>query len=180
MKQYNIIYADPPWQCRMSGGYDGRSGERHYTTMTIDDIAGLPVSDLAAKDAVLFLWTTHFALADALRVMTAWGFEYKTLAFNWVKKTKHGKLAFGIGTWTRSGSELCLLGVRGNIKRDSGSVREVIVTPLQRHSAKPPEVRERIVELMGDLPRIELFAREKAEGWDVWGDETPSTRQTLL
>lgn len=109
-------------------------------------------------------------LKEALDVIEAWGFTYKTVAFNWVKQNKNGAgLFMGLGNWTRSNSEICLLAVKGKPKRVSASVHSVILSPLQQHSQKPGEARDRIVELMGDLPRIELFARETAPGWDSWG-----------
>ena len=114
-------------------------------------------------------------LREALEVIEAWGFTYKTVAFNWVKQNKTGAgLFWGLGNWTRSNSEICLLAVKGKPKRMSASVHSVILSPVQQHSRKPAETRDRIVELMGDLPRIELFAREAAPGWDAWGDEAPA------
>lgn len=114
-------------------------------------------------------------LKEALDVIEAWGFTYKTVAFNWVKQNKNGAgLFMGLGNWTRSNSEICLLAVKGKPKRVSASVHSVILSPLQQHSQKPGEARDRIVELMGDLPRIELFARETAPGWDSWGNEVPA------
>lgn len=114
-------------------------------------------------------------LREALDVIEAWGFSYKTVAFNWVKQNRNGTGIFmGLGNWTRSNSEICLLATKGKPKRISGSVRSVVLSPLQQHSRKPAEIRDRIVELMGDLPRIELFAREAAPGWDVWGNEAPT------
>lgn len=113
-------------------------------------------------------------LKEALEVIEAWGFTYKTVAFNWVKQNKSGVgLFMGLGNWTRSNSEICLLAVKGKPKRVSAGVHSIILSPLQRHSRKPDETRDRIVELMGDLPRIELFARETAPGWDSWGNEVP-------
>lgn len=114
-------------------------------------------------------------LKEALDVIEAWGFTYKTVAFNWVKQNKNGAgLFMGLGNWTRSNSEICLLAVKGKPKRVSASVHSVILSPLQQHSQKPGEARDRIVELMGDLPRIELFVRETAPGWDSWGNEVPA------
>lgn len=121
------------------------------------------------------MWATFPMLREALDVIEAWGFSYKTVAFNWVKQNRNGTGIFmGLGNWTRSNSEICLLATKGKPKRISGSVRSVVLSPLQQHSRKPAEIRDRIVELMGDLPRIELFAREAAPGWDVWGNEAPT------
>ena len=104
------------------------------------------------------------------------GICYKTVAFVWIKQNKSGKgYFFGLGYWTRSNAEICLLAVRGKPKRISKKVFQLIVSPLQEHSKKPEEARKRIVELMGDLPRIELFARRQSVGWDVWGNEVESS-----
>ena len=120
------------------------------------------------------MWATFPMLREALDVIEAWGFTYKSIAFNWVKQNKSGVgLFMGLGNWTRSNSEICLLAVKGKPKRVSAGVHSVILSPIQQHSRKPAEARDRIVELMGDLPRIELFAREAAPGWDAWGDEAP-------
>ena len=121
------------------------------------------------------MWATFPMLKEALEVIEAWGFTYKTIAFNWVKQNKSGEgLFMGLGNWTRSNSEICLLAVKGKPKRASAGIRSVVLSPLQKHSQKPAEIRDRIVELMGDLPRIELFARETAPGWDAWGNEVPA------
>jgi N6-adenosine-specific RNA methylase IME4 len=174
--KYGIILADPAWAYRVwSKKGLGRSAANHYPTMQIKDICALPVAGLAAKDCALFLWATFPQLKDAFTVLDAWEFTYKTVAFVWVKQNKVSPGYFvGYGYWTRANAELCLLATRGHPARVSKSVRQIIDTPRGRHSAKPVAVRERIVELMGDLPRIELFARERAEGWHVWGNEVDS------
>lgn len=173
MKKYKIIYADPPWryeQRNVSG-----AAEKHYPTMSAEELCALPVSDIADTDAVLFLWATFPQLPSALRVIRAWGFSYKTAAFLWIKTyRKSGKAVFGLGFWTRSCAEVCLLAVKGHPKRKNASVRQLLISPLEAHSKKPDETRERIVALCGDEPRIELFARQVAPGWDVWGNEVPS------
>lgn len=173
-KKYNIIYADPPWKYDMSKGQG--VAENYYRTMSIQEICNLPISEITEKDAVLFLWVTFPQLPEAFKVMKAWGFSYKTAAFVWVKQNKSGKgFFFGLGYWTRSNAEICLLGVKGHPKRISNKVFQLIVSPLERHSKKPDEARRRIVELMGDLPRIELFARQETPGWDIWGNEVTSS-----
>jgi site-specific DNA-methyltransferase (adenine-specific) len=181
VRKYSIIYADPPWQFK---NYSDRWHEKHpeskwvgrqYGLMSLADVCSLPVEQIAADDCVLMLWSTMPHLPDALKVIAAWGFTYKTVAFTWVKQNKSGNGTFtGMGFWTRSNAEVCLLATRGRPKRLSKSVRQVIISPVQRHSQKPAEVRQRIFELMGDLPRIELFARERVAGWDAWGDEVKS------
>lgn len=113
-------------------------------------------------------------LPEALETIKAWGFTYKTVAFCWAKTTKEGKAAAGMGYWTRSGAELCLLATKGKPKRVSKAVRQVVLAQRGEHSAKPPEVRDRIVQLMGDVPRIELFARDRCLGWHSWGNEVES------
>ena len=143
--------------------------------MSADDICSLPVADIAEDNSVLFLWVTFPNLQESFRVIKAWGFEYRTVAFVWVKRNKKAINWFmGLGYWTRANAEICLLAVKGKPKRVSKSVRQIIDSPIERHSKKPDETRERIVELMGDLPRIELFARQKTDGWNVWGNEVES------
>jgi N6-adenosine-specific RNA methylase IME4 len=172
-KKYQIVYADPPWSFnfqRRKGLSDEAKG-RLYPTMNGQDIINLPVKELAADNAVLFLWVMNSELPLAFDVIKGWGFSYKTVAFTWVKTTVNGKYCFGGGNWTRSNPELCLLATKGKPKRNSASVRELVVSERRQHSRKPDEIRQSIVELCGDLPRIELFARQKTDGWDVWGNE---------
>ena len=178
MKKYNIIYADPPWSYkdkrdkhpRMCGG-----AISHYNTMSIEQIKSLPIKELAADNCMLFLWVTFPNLQEGLDVIKACGFTYKTLGFSWIKTNKNnGKPFFGIGYYTKSNCEVCLIGVKGKPIKVSNSVSSVIISPRQEHSKKPDQIRDKIVELCGDVPRIELFARQKAEGWDVWGNEVKS------
>lgn len=172
-KKYKIIYADPPWQYRVySKKGQGRSAENHYHTMNIKDIMALPVDKIADKDCILFLWITFPCLKEGIEVMERWGFKYKTCGFNWVKRNKKKNTYFmGLGFWTRSNSEVCLIGTKGQPKRVSKSVPQICDARIMEHSKKPAEIRERIVELCGELPRIELFARDKVKGWDSLGDE---------
>lgn len=172
-KKYKIIYADPPWQYRVySKKGQGRSAENHYHTMNIKDIMALPVDKIADKDCILFLWITFPCLKEGIEVMERWGFKYKTCGFNWVKRNKKKNTYFmGLGFWTRSNSEVCLIGTKGQPKRVSKSVSQICDARIMEHSRKPAEIRERIVELCGELPRIELFARDKVKGWDSLGDE---------
>lgn len=175
MKKYNIIYADPPWfyndrrnkHTRFCGG-----AEAHYKTMKVEDIKNLAVKDLAADNCMLFLWVTFPNLQEGLDVIKAWGFKYKTLGFSWIKTNKkNGKPFFGIGYYTKSNCEVCLIGVKGKPIKNSDSVSSVIISHREEHSKKPEEARKRIVQLCGDLPRIELFARQRVDGWDSWGNE---------
>lgn len=175
-KKYGVIYADPPWRYKVySKKGMGRSAESHYPTMRFEDIKALPVADLADKDCALFLWVTFPCLLEGFEVLKAWGFTYKTVAFVWVKQNrKADSLFWGMGYWTRSNVEICLLGTRGRPKRADAGVHQVVISPVEEHSRKPQEVHNRIIRLMGDVPRIELFARRKTEGFDVWGNEVES------
>ena len=169
-KKYAVIYADPPWGYRNRG--TRAAAEKHYRTMSIGDIKALPVADIAAEDCVLFLWATFPMLPEAMETIKAWGFRYKTVAFVWAKQNRRSPGWFwGLGNWTRSNAEVCLLATKGRPERVSASVHSLICAPVGEHSAKPKEARERIEALMGDVPRIELFARERVSGWDCWGDE---------
>ena len=161
MKKYNIIYADPPWRYKVYSKKGlGRSAESHYPTMELEDIRALPVGTLAADDCVLFLWTTIPLLHDCFSVMRAWGFSYKTVAFVWIKQNrKSDSLFWGMGHWTRANAEFCMLATKGHPKRRSAGVHQVILSHIEEHSKKPEEARRRIVELMGDLPRIEHQGR---------------------
>ncbi|KKL93358.1 hypothetical protein LCGC14_1875440, partial [marine sediment metagenome] len=124
---------------------------------------------------ILFIWTTSPKLNEVFSVIDAWGFEYKTKGFCWIKKNKKANTLFwGMGRWTRANSEDCLIATKGKPLRKSASIHQIIEAPIREHSRKPDETRDRIVELVGDLPRIELFAREKTPGWDVWGNEVES------
>lgn len=173
MKKYSIIYADPPWQYKVYSKKGlGRSAESHYPTMELEDIQALPVGELADTDCILFMWTTIPLLKDCFSVMKAWGFEYKTVAFVWIKQNrKSDSLFWGMGHWTRANAEFCMLATKGRPKRKSAGVHQVIISHIEEHSKKPDIVRHKIIELVGDLPRVELFAREKADGWDAWGNE---------
>jgi len=181
MKKYQIIYADPPWPFRNYSDkwHEAHSESRwvgkHYNTMTLDDICVLPIAELSADDCCLFLWSTSPTLKYALRVIEEWGFTYKTKAFCWAKTNGNRDSFFtGMGFWTRANTEDCLLATRGHPKRIDRSVRQLLISPRLGHSQKPPETRDRIVQLMGDLPRVDLFARRKVEGWHCWGNEVES------
>lgn len=170
--KYQIIYADPPWKYSDTRKNKPAYGGITYPTMKTDDIAALPVQNIADKDCVLFLWATMPMLPDALKVMKAWGFKYKTCAFNWVKTNpKSGTYAVMLGQWTMGSTEICLLGVKGHPKRICKNIKQLVVEPKTGHSKKPGEVRDRIVALMGELPRVELFARDCAPGWDCIGND---------
>ena len=175
MKKYKIIYADPPWDSNSQFGRDKNKGnEQHYPLMMLADIKNLPIKELADNNCVLFLWVVDTQLFEAKEVIEAWGFTYKTVAFTWAKLTVTGKDHFGVGMWTRKNPEMCLLATKGKPKRVSASVRQLQHHLKREHSRKPDEIRNEIVNLCGDLPRLEMFSRQKTEGWDVWGKEVES------
>jgi site-specific DNA-methyltransferase (adenine-specific) len=146
--KYAIIYADPPWRYQ-DRGCNG-AAEHHYPTAKIDDISVLPVERIAADNCVLFMWATYPLMPDALKLIAAWGFAYKTIGFQWLKQNKCGKgWFFGLGRWTRGNTEPCLIATKGKPQRASAAVSQIIEYPIGRHSAKPPIVRDKIMELMG-------------------------------
>jgi len=175
-KKYNIIYADPPWS--YNGKLPQRAKEQHYPVMPIKDICSIPVKDITADDSILFMWATFPLLQEGLDVIKSWGFTYKTCAFTFVKKNKKSdSLFWGMGGWTRSNAEICLLATKGKPKRVSAGVHqvigdEVIYEPIREHSRKPDCVRDRIIKLCGDLPRLEMFSRTVTPGWDIWGNQS--------
>lgn len=171
-KKYDVILADPPWKYRnWSKRGEGKSAACHYDTMAVDDIMRLPVGNIAAKDSVLFMWATFPLLPQAFAVMRAWGFDYKT-GGAWAKKTKNGKDAFGTGYIFRSAAELFLVGTRGHVSPLNRKTRNIINAVAREHSRKPDEQYELIENLFPGTNRIELFARQHREGWDVFGNET--------
>ena len=178
-KVYNIIYADPPWDYVNKLPSSGKG--QHYNMMPTQAIMQLPVRDLSANDCVLFMWATFPKLQDGLDVIKAWGFDYKTCAFVWVKKNKNeGTPFWGMGSWTRSNAELCLLATKGNIKRKRKDIHQLIYRPIEVHSKKPPETRTLITKLVGDLPRVELFSRDAPMGWDYFGNEVNDGRLSTV
>ena len=175
MKKYQIIYADPPWKYQDKSKSHGGGAESHYPVMSIKDICDLPVGDMAKKDSVLLMWTTYPQLEVAFQVIKSWGFKYKTCAFTWVKINKGGSIYMGMGRHTRANAEICLLATRGKgVGRENASIYNTQLHNRTRHSEKPAAFREQIELLYGDKTRIELFARQKTEGWDVWGNEVES------
>lgn len=190
-RHFGAILADPPWQYRtfsrreetVTRGKRWGLAESQYPTMSIEDICAMPVRQLAADNCVLFLWVTWPNLVDSLRVIESWGFEYKTCAFDWMK-AHAGQLEMfrddivaymGLGYWTRSNTEPCLLAVRGKPKRLRADVRMGIIAPRRQHSRKPDGVHERIEQLVTG-PYLELFARTERPGWRCWGNETDKFR----
>jgi len=171
-KKYSIIYADPAWSY-WAGGL--KNASRHYQCMEINEIKNLPVNQVANENSVLCMWATYPILPEALQVVKAWGFEYSTVLFTWVKRNKITNSWFwGCGNYTRANAEIVVLGKKGKgLQRKSKKVHQIIDSPVDQkfHSRKPDIVRSRIIELFGDVSRIELFARTKVHGWDVWGND---------
>lgn len=151
--------------------------------MTINDLRGLPVPDVAAKNAVLLMWAIDPLLPEAIALGTHWGFRYKTVGFYWVKRRRvtskrgrsmlhpdHREFPMSTGYWTRANPEPCLLFTRGKPKRLSASVRKLIIAPRREHSRKPDEQYDRI-EALCEGPRLEMFARQSQPGWSSWGNQ---------
>ena len=174
-RKYGVIYADPPWSFRnWSAKGTGRNAISHYDCLDFAALSSLRIADLAANDCALFLWATDLLLPRAFELIQAWGFEYKTVAFYWVKlntAAKHNADYFtGLGYWTRANPEQCLLATRGKPSRQAKDVRRLVVEKRREHSRKPDCVRERIERLVAG-PYLELFARETKPGWDCWGNQ---------
>jgi len=184
MKKYQIIYADPPWsygskQPFRSDGVRFHSLDKEYKTMNIKDICDLNVKSLTEKDAAIFMWSTDSHIKEAITCMEAWGFKYVTIAFIWEKVTCKGNLVANLGAWTMKNYEICLFGTKGAMQKhkEVNNIYQKVKAERTKHSKKPEQVRKNIELLFGDLPRIELFARKKTEGWDVWGNEVESDIQ---
>ncbi|MFN4098177.1 MAG: MT-A70 family methyltransferase [Pararhodobacter sp.] len=181
---FQVIYADPPWRFRSwSDLGEGKSASQHYPVMDIDALCRLPIREMAAKDAVLFVRVVQPMLPEALRLIEAWGFSYKTVAFCWVKLkgvAEQDRLFYavedvrlGMGYHTRAGMEQCWLATRGNgYERLSRREAQVCFEGVREHSRKPDQIAQSIVSLTGDVPRIELFARTRRPGWEAWGNQT--------
>ena len=190
-KKYNIIYADPPWtfvgwakETKEGKKRGDKSPSNHYKVQSMEWIKKLPVQEISENNCILFLWVTFPVLKEAFSVIDSWGFNYSTCGFVWVKTNKNfavNQTSFlpedsfntftGLGYWTRANAEICLIAKKGTIERQSRSVHQLVYDPIREHSHKPDCVRDRIVELCGDLPRIELFARQSVKGWDNWGNQ---------
>lgn len=195
---YNIIYADPPWSYTRTignGTIRRADGQSHYPTMSVDSLRqiGYHVQRISRKNSALLLWATLPNLPAAIQIMEAWGFKYKTCWCTWVKTNKAGnKPFFGVGYYTRSNAELCLLGVKGRIAsfknlvedevRDGNpnAMSSICIEPPRQHSRKPSIVRDNIVTFFGDVPRIELFAREQSPGWSVLGNQSDKYNEQEL
>ena len=171
--KFAAILADPPWEF-VTYSDKGQDRSPEYPTMSTDEICALPIGELAAKDAVLFLWGLSHMVPDALAVIDAWGFEIKTRAFVWVKrKRKGGGLFVSKGFWTRHGTEDCWLATRGAPKRRARDVDEVVAAPIHLESSRKPAEVQRGIERLVAGPYVELFARRPRAGWTVWGNQVP-------
>jgi N6-adenosine-specific RNA methylase IME4 len=176
----DVLYIDPPWNfLTRSDKGKGKSPEAngHYPVMSLNDIKKMEVQSIMADDAIVFLWTTGPFLEKSLEVLKAWGLTYKTMGFSWLKLNKKSPgLFMGGGYHTRSNGEFCLLASRGKgVKRVNASVRMAILEPVGEHSAKPLRIKDDIRKLYGhDKTYLELFARERTDGWHVWGADAPS------
>lgn len=177
---YNILHVDPPWGFdNWSEKGEGRNPNQHYNTMGWEEIAALPVGQLARGDCACFLWCVDPLLDKAFDVLRAWGFRYTTVAFTWAKQSSTGAAwHMGTGYYTRANPEICLLGMMGSLPRRDAGVRQLIVEPIREHSQKPDRIADDIVRLFGDLPRAELFARTRRAGWDAWGNEVDKFEET--
>ncbi len=169
MKKYQIIYADPPWryQNKKTGGSMKSGADAQYSTMSTQEICDLPVQDIAHKNSVLFLWATVPLLPEAFKVLDAWGYKYKTM-LTWRKI-----MSLGMGFWFRGQTEHLLLGVKGKVNAFRIQKANFIQCKAGAHSTKPIEFRI-LIDLVDLNPKIELFARQKTPGWDVWGNEVES------
>jgi N6-adenosine-specific RNA methylase IME4 len=180
-QRYDVILADPPWEYDDKALAGKRGAGCKYDLMSDEQLEGLPVGQLAAPDCALLVWATMPKLRNALALIHRWGFEYRTVAFTWVKLNASGIGYFtGMGHWTRANAELCLLGIRGAPARCDAGVSQIVAARIRQHSRKPDEVYTKIERLFGDVRRIELFARHRREGWDGSGNEIPEEKQRVL
>jgi N6-adenosine-specific RNA methylase IME4 len=181
---FATILADPPWSFLTYGKKrttPHRGADDHYSTMTAEDLRALDVGGVAMKDAALLMWVVDSHLDEAIELGRAWGFEFKTVAFVWLKCTEASRqmtfsgrdvtYRIGMGYWTRKQAELCLLFTRGKPRRVGKGVRQVIEAPRRQHSRKPDETYQRVEALLGG-PYLELFARQAQPGWSAWGNQT--------
>lgn len=170
---YRLIYADPAWAFdNWSEKGEDRNANQHYPTMTVDEIAALPVGHLASDSCALAMWVTDPLLDRAIEAMKIWGFRFTTVLFTWTKEKPSGAEHIGTGYYTRANPEMCLLGMMGSMPVRDHGVRQWRHSPVREHSRKPDEFVDDLVRLFGDVPRVELFARTARPGWDVWGNQT--------
>ena len=168
---FGLVMADFPWRFNTWSleGKKHKSPERHYKTMPLAQIRALPIGHLGARDCIYWIWGTHPMLPEQIGCLAPWGLKYVTSGV-WVKRTRHGKLAFGTGYRLRSASEPFIIATNGN-PDTARNVRTVIEGPLREHSRKPEEAFAAAEQMVGDVPKLELFGRKSRPGWSVWGDE---------
>lgn len=175
--KYNVVYIDPPWSFGskqyQDGGRDLVNINEIYNTMSIQEIKDMGVDQIVADDSVCFMWVTDSHLKEGIEIMEHWGFKYKTIGFVWVKKYASGETCVNVAPYTLKSTEICILGTKGSVLKlkKSNKVRQLVEAERREHSRKPDEIRERIVELYGDVPKIEIFARTQYDGWDAYGNE---------
>jgi len=180
MKKYEIIYADPPWdykgQKQHSKVAATGGAASHYNTTTTANLKDIPVADVAADNSLMFMWSSSPHLDQAIELMTAWGFQYKTIAFCWDKQITVP------GYYTLSQVEVCLVGKKGKIPTPRGArnVRQFLSEKRTAHSKKPDEIRSRIEAMFPTQNKVELFARQASPGWDVWGNEVQISPDTKI
>lgn len=177
--KYNVIYCDVPWTYGSKSAINNSTGNtivplsEHYKSLSTKEVKELPINEISADDCACFFWVTDSHLKEGIEVLEKWGFKYTTIAFNWIKKTVNGNTCVNVAPWTLKSSEICLLGTKGTLTKykKNNSVMQLVEAERTTHSKKPDEVRKRIETLFGDIPRIELFARDKnIPGWDAIGD----------
>lgn len=179
MKKYDLIYTDPAWSYNKKVGQG--IADDIYNTMDLEDIKKLPVFEMLKDNAVVYMWATFPMLKEAFEVIKAWGLEYVTVGFNWIKLNDNGTPFFGIGHHTKSNGEICLLLRKGNgLKVRDNTISQVIMTKKDKHSKKPSVCYTYLERLYGDISRIEMFARHKRQGWDTWGNQVPKETQVIL
>lgn len=174
-KKYGVILADPPWsyyKWDKNTGPNGRTAAKHYNTMTVEEICKLPIGDLADDNCALFLWSVWPDIFRAQEVIEAWGFRYATIAWLWAKLNPSSiGFQYGLGYYTRANTEPCLLAIRGSMPPAVKDVQALIVSPARQHSRKPDEQYGKINRMYPDVPKLELFARRRRDGWDAFGNE---------
>ncbi len=183
MAKYKLLYVDPPWQFtnKKTGGSMKSGAETQYPTMTLEQLKALDVPSICDDDCLLVMWWVGSQPQEAIDLCKAWGFTIKNMnGFVWNKLTKNGNPFFGMGFYTRAGSESAIIATKGSPKIINHSVRAVGNYPVGRHSAKPDEFRDACESLMGDVPRLEMFARKRSPGWSVFGNEVARSIKILV
>lgn len=179
MKQYDVILADAPWNhTAFSDGnplnINGRGRSRHYPRMTVEELCQMKIP--SRKNSALFMWAIWPEMPGALRVIEAWGFEYKTVAWVWIKANPTGYGFFtGLGAYTRANSEPCLLAIKGSMPVKAHDIQSLIYSAVMEHSRKPDDQYRKIEALYPNMDYLELFARRERPGWDVFGNQVANS-----